>query len=208
MVDPLLVYALVGLSILLSAIAAAGAWRSSPKGSGITEAKLEEALAALKGGLVSELARARAAVESGMRDSEEAYADAQQVLSHQVDAAVDRMRNELMAANQDGVQSVQCALDEVFQQARWVQERNLDDQATLLKDLKGNYERALAELRAAVNQSSARQTEALTLMTEHLRVALGDMAREIERISSQNCRIHDRLEALIQLQDARLLERI
>lgn len=207
MADPLGLYLLVGISVVLSAAAAAGVWLT-PRVSLLSEEKLEQLLDAMKGNLVAELARARTAVEAGLRDSGEAYAEAQQVLSGQVDVAVDRMREELLRANLESLQLVQNALEEVFYRARLAQERNLDDQTVLLKDLKANYERAIADLRAAVSQASARQNEGLNQMTERLREPFLSMAQELQRLSTQIDHLQNRLEAVVQLLESRVLERV
>lgn len=203
MVDPWLLYTLVGIALLLSAVAAVGAWRPH-RGEGITEAALEAHLSELKGGLVSELARTRTAVESGMRDSGEAYFEAQEVLARQIDGAVERLRAELLAANAESSRAVLAAMEQVFAKAQQVQDLSLRDQTLLLKDLKSNYERAIAELRAAVSQSSARQNEALAVMSDQVRGALLTLAGEIQQNAAGYSQLHERVESALQIVEGRV----
>lgn len=158
--------------VLVQAIVLAKQAMRRPGPTPLAQERFDERLDSVKGGLVHELGRTRAAVEEGMRDAGHSYLKAQDMLTQQIDAAVLRLRAELMDANVEGHRAAQNALHEVFTQARVVQERALADQGMMLRDLKCDYQTAIANLRSESAQGANRQVEQLRGMVDTLRSAL------------------------------------
>lgn len=160
------------IASVLALVAAIGAWRPSASETSPSDQRIEELLAALKGGIIAELARVRASVESGIREATESTRDTRQELQEQSAIVSQQLHEELqqqfailchrveiLIENRFG--QLVSGVDKRFAKAVEDQQAALAEQLDHLRDLRRAYEGHLVNLRKDVASHSSQNLHAV-----------------------------------------------